>query len=140
MKLITRDTDYALRSLCLIARDKGKLHSTIGLSRYLGIPRPFLRKILQLLSKKGILKSYRGNSGGFILSRDPRKILLTDLIKIFQGPFILNECSLKKHPCPNIKKCVLRRRISKIEGYVLKELKGITVACLLKAGRRNKGG
>ena len=132
MKLITRDTDYALRALCFIARNKGELSSTVELAGHLDVPRPFLRKILQVLSRKGVLKSYKGNSGGFILSKDPSRVFLTDLIKIFQGPFILNECSLKKHPCPNIKKCLLRKKITKIEDYVLKELKGISVACLLK--------
>ena len=132
MKLITRDTDYALRALCYIAKNKGELSSTAELAKYLDIPRPFLRKILQALSRKGVLKSYKGNSGGFILMKDPSRVFLTDLIKIFQGPFILNECSLKKHPCPNIKRCFLRKKITKIEGYVLKELKGISVACLLK--------
>jgi Rrf2 family protein len=140
MKLLTRDTDYALRALCVIAGGKGSASSTVELAEELGIPRPFLRKILQVLSKKGILKSYKGKSGGFILIKDSRKIFLTDLIKIFQGPFILNECSLKKHPCPNIRKCVLRKKITKIEGYVLKELSGITIDCLMKDGKRNQGG
>jgi len=129
---MTRDTDYALRALCFIAGCKGKIVSVSKLVRVLKVPQPFLRKLLQILSKKGILKSYKGNSGGFLLNNDPGNIFLVDLIKIFQGPFILNECFLKKHPCPNIKRCILRKKITRIEEYVLKKLKGITVSCLLK--------
>ena len=137
MKLITRDTDYALRALCFVAKDKDNVNSTLELAKRLNVPRPFLRKLLQVLSRRGILKSYKGNSGGFLLNKDPGKIFLSDLIKIFQGPFILNECLLKKYPCPNIKKCVLRKKIAKIEEYVLKGLKGISVNCLLKEVQKN---
>lgn len=140
MKLITRDTDYAIRAICFIAKDSNKLSSTVELVKGLDIPRPFLRKLLQTLSKKGILKSYRGSRGGFILSKNPSRIFLTDIIKIFQGPLVLNECLLKKLQCPNVKKCVLRQKINKIEKYVLRELKSITVDCLLKEGKKIQGG
>ena len=56
MKLITRDTDYAIRALCFIARFKKKIVSVSELVKVLKIPRPFLRKILQTLNKKRILK------------------------------------------------------------------------------------
>ena len=132
MKLITRDTDYALRALCFIAKDKNRFNSTMRLARSLKIPRPFLRQILQVLSRSNILKSYKGNMGGFLLNKDPKKVFLSEIINIFQGPFILNECSLNKHPCPNIKSCVLRKKISKIEEYVLKEIKSITLDSLMR--------
>jgi Rrf2 family protein len=133
MKLITRDTDYAIRALCFIAKDKKGIVSVTSLVKALGIPGPFLRKLLQTLSKKAILISVKGNSGGFALAKKPDKIFLLNLIKIFQGPFILNECNLKKHLCPNTKKCVLRKKIKEIEKYVLKELGGISIGSLLSA-------
>lgn len=131
MKLITRDTDYAIRALGYIARDKNKKISVSQLVKALKIPRPFLRKILQILDKKGLLKSYKGKGGGFTLAVAPKKIFILDLIKIFQGPFKLNECFFKKHLCPNTKNCVLKRRIDKIERYALKELGSIDIAYLL---------
>jgi len=131
MKLITRNTDYALRSVCFIARHRERTISAAELVRELKIPRPFLRKIMQLLTKKRILKSSKGVGGGFVLAVSAEKIFLTDLIRIFQGPLNLNECFFKKMPCPNMKKCVLRKKIKKIEQYVFGELKTITVASLL---------
>lgn len=134
MKLITRDTDYALRSLCFIARQKNRVVSAAELVKELSIPRPFLRKILQLLNREGILESYKGKGGGFMLARSPAGIFLVDLMKIFQGPFILNECFLNKMACPRTKRCVLRKKINAIQDYVRKELKCITIASLLKEG------
>lgn len=132
MKLITRDTDYALRAICFIARHKEKMLSASDLVKGLDMPRPFLRRILQALSKNAILKSYKGKGGGFLLKKKPQDIFLIDLIKIFQGPMAINECVFKKKLCPNVARCALRNKIQNIEKNVILELKGITIASLLK--------
>lgn len=134
MKLITRDTDYAIRALGFITKYKNKIVPASQLVRVLKIPRPFLRKLLQRLNREGILKSYKGSGGGFLLAKPPNKINITDLIKIFQGELKLNECLFKKSICPNIKTCVLRKKINNIEKYVISQLKPITITTLLREG------
>jgi Rrf2 family protein len=131
MKLITRDTDYALRALCFIAARRKEIVSVTELVSELKIPRPFLRKILQVLNKKGILKSYKGRGGGFILGVAPDRLFLVDLVKIFQGPLKLNECIFKKMPCPRKGTCRLKKKIDRIEKYVLSELNTVTLRDLL---------
>ncbi|MCK5534896.1 Rrf2 family transcriptional regulator [bacterium] len=125
--LINRDTDYAVRALCFIAQSKKNKVSVGELVKELKIPRPFLRKILQILNKKKMLKSSKGPHGGFILAKPGNKILLTDLMKIFQGVLKLNKCIFKKQVCPNMKTCKLKKKIDKIEKHVISELKGITL-------------
>ena len=134
MKLITRDSDYALRAICFIAKYKKDKVSVSKLVKELNVPRPFLRKILQELNKKGILKYSKGNSGGFLLAKDTKAIKLTDIMHIFQGKLSLNECFLKKVVCPHTKTCPLRKRINRIEGYVSKELNSVTIASLINQG------
>ena len=131
MKLITRNTDYAVKALRYICRNKGKVTSVKDLTYKLGIPRPFLRKILQVLNKKKLLKSFKGRGGGFMLSSPPRNIFLIDLIEIFQGPFMLSECIFKKGICSDKYNCALKRKIDDIEKDVVAELKSITLASLL---------
>lgn len=131
MKLITRETDYALRAVCFIAKHKDRLVSVSELTERLKIPRPFLRKLLQILNKKRILNSYKGKGGGFELVRPANRIPLVDLIEIFQGPFKLNECLLNKIICPNLSSCILKRKIDAIEKYVIGQLKSVTIASLL---------
>jgi Rrf2 family protein len=132
VKLITRDTDYAVRALCFIAMGQGKVITVSTLAEKLNTPRPFLRKTLQKLNRQGILKSFKGASGGFQLAARPEKIFFLDLIKVFQGDFKLNECVLKKNICPNKKNCSLKKKLDTIESYVIKELGSITIASLLK--------
>jgi len=130
MKLITRNTDYALRAVCYIAKQK-KVVTVTELVKVLGVPRPFMRKILQQLSKNKLLASYKGQAGGFKLKSLPEKIFLIQIMRVFQGPVGLNGCFLKKAICPNKGKCILRKKIQGIENNVLKQLKQINIASLI---------
>ena len=136
MKLITRNTDYALRAVCYMSEERSRIFSVSDLVKELGMPRPFLRKLLQALTKKGLARSVKGKGGGFRLARYIEKISLADILEVFQGPFRLNECTFKKKRCPQISKCPIKRKIDTIEAHVLKELKAVTVGSLLKEGVR----
>lgn len=130
MKLITRNTDYSIRALIHIARNKDRIVSITELVKELDVPRPFLRKILQLLSINGILKSYKGKNGGFKLAKDPGQIYLLTLMETFQGKFKLTECLFKKKICPNQISCKLRAQLDSLEELVENKIKEITLAQL----------
>ena len=133
MKLITRDIDYAVRALIYMADNgNGETVPVPELVDELGITRPFLRKIMQLLAKAGVIESYKGNKGGFRLIKKPEDIYLIDLVEIFQGAFSLNECFLNKGICPNKASCILRSRVDDIEEKVKKELESIDLRSLIK--------
>lgn len=132
MKLITRNTDYAIRAICFMAENKKEITSVSELVEKLKIPRPFLRKILQALNKKGVLTSFKGKSGGFKLRRKPQDIFITDLIEAFQGPIELNRCIFKKKLCSSVDKCILKGKIEEIEQRVVSELGLITIGSLLR--------
>jgi len=140
VKLITRNTDYAMRALCYIAKQKEKSVSVSEMVATLKIPRPFLRKILQTLSSEGLLHSTKGQGGGFALALPPGKVLLTDLIRIFQNTIQLNECVFKKKLCPNRGSCVLKKEIDSIERDVLRRLYKITIASLVNGEKRMRSG
>lgn len=131
MKFINRDTDYAVRALSYIASCKNKIVTTSELVKELHIPQPFLRKILQILNKNRILSSSKGRGGGFILAQHADKILLADLIRVFQGPLKLNKCIFKKRICPDKSVCMLKQKIGAIERNVISELESISIASLL---------
>ena len=131
MNLLTRDTDYAIRALCFIAKNRKRTISVTELVFELKIPKPFLRKILQELNKEGVLISYKGKGGGFVLAGPPEKILVVDLIKIFQGPIKLQEHIFKKGCCPNIKKCILKKKLDTLEKHLISEMNRINLAALI---------
>jgi Rrf2 family protein len=136
MKIITRDTDYAIRALACVELSEKGIATVKEISDKLHIPRAFLRKIFQILNKKGILKSFKGKSGGFSLAEDPDKLSVFRLIEIFQGPFCLNEHLFKGETCPLVKTCFLKEKLDDIENYVIKELSSITIGELVRRGKR----
>jgi len=139
MRLLTRQTDYAVRALGYLMRRPDGQASAAELVTALKIPRPFLRKLLQELTKHQVLRSRRGAGGGFEFARDPEKVRFSELIEIFQGPLVLNHCTFKKKPCPNKGVCAMRRRIGAIEEMVVNQLRATRLADLVKRGGVNNG-
>ncbi|MBU1086143.1 MAG: Rrf2 family transcriptional regulator [Candidatus Omnitrophica bacterium] len=127
MKLITKNTDYAIRALGCIAKSKDTIITVSGLAESLDMPQSFLRKILQRLNAKGILKSSKGKGGGFALNINPAKISVLQLVEIFQGEFKLSEHVFKGKICPVIKICYFKSRLDMIEKDVKKQLHLITI-------------
>lgn len=134
VKLITKDTDYAVKALSCISVLKKKNVTVKNLACELGISGPFLRKILQTLNKKGILDSSKGKTGGFSMAADPDKISILDIMEIFQGPFHLNEHKIKGKTCKFLKTCLLKRSLDGIESRVREDLKTLTISQLIKRG------
>ncbi|MFH1459013.1 MAG: Rrf2 family transcriptional regulator [Candidatus Omnitrophota bacterium] len=132
MKMITRDTDYAIRALGCIAQTKERIVTVSHLQKELAMPRSFLRKILQLLTKKGLLRSAKGKGGGFSLDKNADKITIFDVIEIFQGPLKLNKHVFKGKICPAIEACIFKKKLDIIEGNLINEFKAITIKSLLK--------
>lgn len=131
MKLITKHTDYAVRALAhLSTRTKG-FTSSDKIAHIEKIPAYFLRRIISVLKKEGILDSKEGKSGGVRLIVRPRDIRIIYLIKIFQGGIVLTECKFRKNACPNRRGCKLRKRILKAEKRLVRDIKRIKLSDLL---------
>ncbi|MDD5644984.1 MAG: Rrf2 family transcriptional regulator [bacterium] len=134
MKLLTRDTDYAVRALIFICkagrRREGATVTADEIIKALKLPKALLRKSLQTLSKNKILISGRGKRGGFSLSKHPSKINIVDIITIFQGPVNFTNCLLRNTPCPNRRMCKVRKKILNLSKYVSSALEKITLSSL----------
>ena len=131
MKILTKDTDYAIRALIFLATEKEVFLSSKKISEMLIIPYQFLRVILQKLLKHGFIDSKEGVFGGFRIIKNPSKIRIIDLIKVFQGDFELSDCMFRQKICPNRETCVLREEIKRIENIVEKEFENLTIGKLL---------
>lgn len=132
MKILNRDTDYAIRALVYMAKAPQQVSSVKALVDDLRMPRAFSRRLLQVLSREGILQSSKGKGGGFRFKKSPARIKLKDLVEIFQRGFIETRCIFKKKICPDTATCPLRHKIRGIEKKVIDELAAISIADLIK--------
>jgi Rrf2 family protein len=132
MKVITKHTDYAVRALISLSLDKDTYLSSREMAETEGIPYQFLRRILQQLTKSGLVESKEGTGGGMKLAIDPSEIRIIDIIKIFQGEIELSECMFRKMICANRATCALRREIKRIENLVKTEFEQLTIGTLME--------
>lgn len=144
MRLINQDADYAIKALVEIAGRGGEVAPVAGMTGPLGLPRPYLRKIMQTLARAGIVVSSRGKGGGFVLAGPAAAIRLIDVIRVFQGPVKVHECVFKARVCPDVRTCPLRKTLDRLESGLVAELEASTVAGLLvdrgKADRATRKG
>lgn len=132
MKLITKQTDYALQALISIGRSSPHVVSSADLYKTLRLPRTILRKVLQILTQEGVLRSTQGIRGGFQLAKKPQEIFLLDLIRIFEGNISFVHCLFRKKICSHRATCPIRKRIKAVEIMVLNQLKTVTLKQLME--------
>ncbi len=85
MKISTKG-EYGIRAMLYIAMqvDRGPVTSHEIASRQ-GIPEPYLRQILALLSKDRLIQSNRGPQGGHVLGRAASEITLRHILITLEG-------------------------------------------------------
>ncbi len=133
MKVLTKNSDYAIGALVILAKNKDKFLSAREIAVRQKIPYQFLRRILQELIRNKLVVSREGGSGGFKIDADPKKVSIVDVIKIFQGNIRVSDCMFRRKICQNRSNCILRKEIKRVERIIAKEFEGITLARLLKA-------
>src|SRR5262250_1120533 len=81
MLKLTKKADYGLIALKHLAvAERAGTASAKEIADAYGIPLPLLAKILQKLTKTGLLTSVPGSSGGYKLARQPEKISALEVI------------------------------------------------------------
>lgn len=69
-------------------------------------PEAFTGKILQNLSRRGLINSTKGPKGGFYLDESQQQVKLLEIVTSLEGDHILTSCGLgfdfcsDEHPCP----------------------------------------
>ncbi len=132
--LFTRATEYALLSLILIAK-RNEPMGTDTLSRQLDIPKSFLAKILQNLARKGILKSFKGATGGFMLAKEPGLLSIKEIAESAEGKNIsVFDCSPDQACCPSNKGsfCTLWPFLNKLQNRIDNFLEELTLQDLME--------
>ena len=106
MMELTRKGEYAIRGIVYLAScpaDQVCLLSDIAAA--VDVPQTFLAKIFQQFSKIGLVRSYRGTGGGFILGRQPDKITLLEVVEAVEGPIVPNRCVTGSGECERSVTC-----------------------------------
>jgi Rrf2 family transcriptional regulator, iron-sulfur cluster assembly transcription factor len=126
---LTRAGDYAARAvLHLASLEENEIADRESVSKAQEIPLSFLSKILQQLASSGLIRSYKGSSGGFCLARPAEKITFLDVIIAVEGPLALNQCLIEPTRCDRTKHCPIHPVWKKAQSKLEEALNSITFA------------
>ena len=103
---LTRAADYAIRVMIhLAAFAPGTRASRAELAAASECPEQFLSKVLQSLTRAGLVVSHRGNTGGFELAPAHRAATVLDIVEAVEGPIHLNVCLGSDDECSRQEWC-----------------------------------
>ena len=126
--LLSNTCIYGLRASVLLASKLSDDFVTIReLSDELNISFHFLTKVLQMLTKSGILKSYKGPNGGVKLARPASQITFMDIVESIDGKQIIKECALGLPGCGELKPCPLHDQWSALKENILNMMNHISL-------------
>ncbi len=129
MLRITRETDYGIVLLSLMARQPQQSFSAAALAERQRLPVPMVSKILKLLAKAGLLESRRGAQGGYSLAREAPAISAADIISALEGPIAITECSSSSEDnCVHQEHCGISSHWQRINSAIYNALAGISLA------------
>lgn len=122
---------YALQALLHLAgKDTEALTSAAAMAQALDIPRTYLAKILQRLTRDGLLESTRGPRGGYQLTRSPSLVTVAEVVAPFQDLRMPQVC-LMGGPCDVENPCPAHERRNAWNTRMLDLMKDTTLADLL---------
>lgn len=98
--MITTTGEYALRAMAYMAQiPQGQYVLAKDMGKELGIPPNYLSKVLQALTRQGLLESMRGRNGGFCMDRPPEEICLFEILAAVEPMRRYETCILGQKKC-----------------------------------------
>ena len=132
--MLSNSAEYALKAVLFIAGvpDKRPVRAS-RVADELHIPGNYLSKILHELARSGILESFRGRTGGFVLSRKPEAITLGEVVSCFDR---ITEpgglCLLSRSGCDTKNPCSAHSRWSSVQETVKDFFENTKISHLLR--------
>jgi len=126
---LTRAADYAIRvtvHLATLPADKRALLP--ALAKATEAPKSFLSKVLQALTRAGMVASRRGQAGGFELLPHGRQASMRAVIEAIDGPIYLNACMMSGKSCSRKALCPAHPCWVKAQGAMLAVLETTLIA------------
>ena len=128
MKFSTKGT-YGLRAVVELAVRYGD--GPVSLSAVAteqGISEAYLEQLMRSLKKAGIVKTARGKSGGYLLTREPLKISVLEVLRALEGSTDVVDCvGSDANVCENACTCAARPLFLKLQSRINAVLEETTI-------------
>ena len=140
MKLSTKGR-YGLRAMIDLARYSEEMPVSIScIAARQGLSEGYLEQLVALLRKAGLVKSIRGASGGYVLTRAAKEISVGDILRALEGSLEPVKCSAfyEGEGCTAAGGCVTKYVWQKINDSINRTVDEIKLEQLVKESRSMK--
>ena len=140
--MLSQKARYALHALIVLAEHGDSEPVMIAdIAEEARVPRKFLEQILLDLKRRGIVRSLRGRSGGYLLGKSPKNITFAEVIRTIDGPLALSPCvsTTAYHKCDDCvdeETCAIRKVLLAARDATAAILEERTLAAALSTSRR----
>ena len=128
MKFSTKGT-YGLRAVVELATRYGE--GPVSLSAVAteqGISEAYLEQLMRSLKKAGIVRTARGKSGGYLLTREPVNISVLEVLRALEGSTDVVDCvGSGANVCENACTCSARPLFLKLQSRINAVLEETTI-------------
>jgi Rrf2 family transcriptional regulator, cysteine metabolism repressor len=134
MKLTAR-SEYSLLALVYLARQDNTAYISVDtIAQAQGIPPKFLEQLMLSLKRARLLRSIKGQKGGYQLAKSPDEITLAEVVRLFDGALAPTESVSKNfyESTPIEKEKKLTGVFRDIRDYVSQKLEKTTIADVMK--------
>ncbi len=132
---LNRLTDYAVVVLSQMTPGDRGLASAQQLSDCSGVPLPTVAKLMNRLTRHGIVTSFRGATGGYCLSRAAEEISVAAIIEAVEGPIALTACAEgSPDPCDVQSLCPMAGNWNEVNRAIRRALDDVSLSDMLPSG------
>jgi Rrf2 family protein len=128
--MFSQTAEYAIRVIVFLGTLRGEPATTKQIAAATRVPEGYLAKILQSLSRAGLVQSQRGLHGGSVLARDPSSITIYDVVNAISPLPRIHSCPLGL-PSHGTRLCAVHRRLDDAVAMVEKVFRESSIAELL---------
>jgi len=130
-----KKAEYALIAMTHMARlPPDQCASSRDMAARYDMPPEILGKVLQALSRGGLVRSLQGVKGGYLLARAPGNIMMGQILEAVEGPLHLAPCALNHHRCQQSARCNIRRPVFRLQDRLLAFISQLNFADFLADG------
>ena len=129
--LLSKGCLYAVRAAMYVASTgRNEYVPILQIAEALNISFHFLTKILQTLTEKQIMISYRGPKGGIALARPANTIKLIEIVEAVDGNNMFTQCIFGLPGCGSLVPCPLHGEWERERERIRKMFENTTLALM----------
>jgi len=133
MQHFSKTAGYAIHALSFIGAAAPESCLVRDIAACLGLPKPYLARILNRLAHDGLVTAKRGYRGGVMLVRRPEQISLLEVVRAIDGGAPASVCLFGLETCPVGGTCPAHAQWNAMQKRIEKTLSRTPLSAVMKS-------